>query len=210
MQGKEVLITGGTAGIGRAAATALAGLGASVTIIGRDAQRCTTVAEEIGREASSSSMAGLACELSSLKAVRQAAEQFRAGHSRLDVLILNAGAFPPRREVSEDGFEKTFAMKFLGQFLLIQLLLPLLQASGDARIVVTGAAPGPFKVDFGDLNLEKTYRLAKGQLQSMSARVMLCLDLARRYEGRGLTANFMHPGYVNTGLFSQMPWIFAP
>jgi retinol dehydrogenase-12 len=131
MPGKQVLITGSTQGIGYAAAMGLAKLGASVTVHGRDAARAAAVAAEIKSKTGNSNVDSLAFDLSSLKATRAAAENYRSQHAKLDVLALNAGVFLSKREVSEEGFEKTWATRFLGHFLLTQTLLPILQASGE-------------------------------------------------------------------------------
>lgn len=209
MQGKDVLITGGTAGIGRAAAEALARLGASVTVIGRDAGRCRTAAEEITRAAGAGKVEGLACDLGSHAEVRRAAASFAASHTKLDVLALNAGVFLAKRELSADGFERTFAMGYLGHVWLTEALLPLLQASGDGRVVTTAAPPdGMMKVNFDDPLLERSYSTFRAVPNAKAALVMYTLDLADRMAGKGVTANLFHPGVVSTNLASQMPWVF--
>ena len=207
MKGKQVLIAGGTAGIGRAAAVGLARLGASVTIIGRDRDRTAAAAEAIAREAGAGAVAPLACDLSSLADVRRAAAEFLAGHPKLDVLSLNAGGFLASRRTSVDGNEMTFAFGYLGQFLLGELLMPALRASGDGRVVVAGVPPGGLKLNFDDLQLEKSYSWLKAVPNATTARVMYCLDIAAREAGKGVTANFFQPGIIATGLFKEMPWI---
>jgi NAD(P)-dependent dehydrogenase (short-subunit alcohol dehydrogenase family) len=207
IQGAQVLVTGATAGIGKAAAAELARLGASVTILGRDAPRCLNVAADLSHATGNPRVQGLPCDLSSLAAVRDAAKQFKASHSKLDVLILNAGVFLAKRELSVDGYEKTFATRFLGHFLLTELLLPLLEAAGEARIIVTAASPGGFDVDFENVSLENKYSVAKAVTNAMSALVIYAMELSKRYEGKGITANIMHPGFVNTDLFVDMPWL---
>jgi len=207
MKGKNVLIAGGTAGIGRAAAVALARMGASVTIIGRDPGRTAAAAEAIAREAGAGSVAPLTCDLSSLADVRRAAGEFLAGHPKLDVLALNAGGFIAQRRTSVDGNEMTFAFGYLGQFLLCELLLPALRASGEGRVVVTGVPPGGLKFNFDDVQSEKSYSWMKATPNATTARVMYGLDLAVREAGRGVTANFFQPGIIATDLFKEMPWI---
>src|SRR4051794_15893656 len=118
MQGKQVLITGSTAGIGKAAAMGLAKLGAAVTIHGRDSARCEAVAAEIRSVIPNAEVDTLVFDLASPKAIGKAVDAYRIRHPKLDVLALNAGVFLAKREVNEDGVEKTFAMGFLGHFLL--------------------------------------------------------------------------------------------
>ncbi len=206
MQNKQVLITGSTAGIGRAAATALAKMGAAVTIHGRSAARCEQVAAEIRAATGNAKIDFLAFDLSSLQSVREAAEAFSASHPKLDVLALNAGVFLAKREVSPDGFEKSFAMGFLGHFLLTRLLLPNLQAAGNARIITVAAPLDRVKVDFNNLQLETGYSFIKAVPQSKCLLVMAMLDLAREYSGQGITSNYMHPGLIKTDLLRETPW----
>ncbi len=207
MKGKQVLITGSTAGIGKAAAMALAKLGAGVTIHGRNAVRCEEVAAEIKLLTGNANIDTLPFDLSSTKAVRIAAEIYKARHPKLDVLALNAGVFLAKREVSEDGFEKSLAMGFVGHFLLTQLLLPNLQAVGDARIVTVAAPLDRVKVDFNNLQLETGYSFMKAVPQSKCLLVMAMLDLAKQYSGKGITSNYMHPGLIKTGILKETPWI---
>jgi NAD(P)-dependent dehydrogenase (short-subunit alcohol dehydrogenase family) len=207
MQGKQVLITGSTQGIGRAAALALARLGAEVTVHGRDSGRAGAVADEIRAASGNPKVDFLAFDLSSLAETRQAAERYRSSHPKLDVLCLNAGVFLAKRELSAEGFEKTLATRFLGHFLLAQSLLPSLQASGEGRVVTTAAPPNGFSVDWDNLGLEKHYSTFKAVMQAMGALLMFNLELAERFRGQGITANFFHPGIIDTHLLDQMPWI---
>ena len=208
MRGKQVLITGSTAGIGKAAATALARLGAGVTIHGRTPARCAEVADEIRASTGNADIDTLPFDLASLKSVRNAAKTYRTRYPKLDVLALNAGVFLAKREVSEDGFEKSFAMGFLGHFLLSRLLLPSLETAGEARVITVAAPLDRIKVNFDDLQLEKGYSFMKAVPQAKCLLVMAMLDLAREYAGKGITSNYMHPGLVKTDLLKETPWIF--
>lgn len=207
MQGKQVFITGSTQGIGRAAALELAKLGAAVTVHGRDAAFAEAVAADIRSLSGNSKVDSLAFDLSSLKATRAAAEKYRSAHPKLDVLALNAGVFLAQREVSEEGFEKTWALRFLGHFLLSQTLMPSLEASGEGRIVQTAAPPNGFKVDWDNTSLEKGYSTFKAVTNAMGASLMAHLALAQKVKGMGVTYNFFHPGIIKTDLLKQMPWI---
>lgn len=208
MKGKQILITGSTAGIGKAAATALARLGAGVTIHGRNAARCEEVAAGIRASTGNSNIDTLVFDLSSPKSLTKAVEAYKVRHPKLDVLALNAGVFLSKREVSEGGFEKSFAMGFLGHFLLTRLLLPNLKAAGEARIITVAAPLDRIKVDFDNLQLETGYSFMKAVPQSKCLLVMAMLDMAKEYSGKGITSNYMHPGLVKTDLLKETPWIF--
>jgi retinol dehydrogenase 14 len=203
---KTALITGGTAGIGRAAAIGIARKGFDVVVTGRDVARSQSAAEEIRREAGAGTVRGEACDLTSLQTVRRFADALCASRRTLDVLVLNAGTFNLQRLVTADGYEATFAGRFLGHVLLTELLLPALLASGDGRIVVTGGWPRVFRIDFDDLQCERGYTWSKAGNNAFSALILYALDLAARTQSKGLSVNFMHPGYIATGLFKEMSW----
>ncbi len=190
---KTALITGGTAGIGRAAAIGLARKGFDVVITGRDAARARAAAEDIRREAGAGSVRGEACDLTSLSTVRRFAESLRAAQPTLDVLALNAGAFNPLRVVTAEGFEETVAGRFLGHALLTELLLPALLATGDGRVIVTGSTPSVFRIDFDNLQLEQGYSTLKAVNYGGCGLILYSLDVARQYEGKGLGVRLLSP-----------------
>ena len=204
MAGKVVMVTGATSGIGEAAARALARKRARLVIVGRSGQRCQTAADAIRRETGNPEVEFLVADLSSQAEVRRLAQEFRQRHSRLDVLINNAGAFFLRRESSADGIEMTFALNHLAYFLLTNLLLDLLKASAPSRIVnVSSAAHLNARIDLSDLQFDGWQGYGKSKL----ANLLFTYELARRLEGSGVTANALHPGLVasnigmnNTGL----------
>jgi NAD(P)-dependent dehydrogenase (short-subunit alcohol dehydrogenase family) len=207
MKGKHVLITGGTAGIGKAAALALARQGAQLTLLGRDRARGETAAAGIRQASGNSAVSELACDLCSQDDVRRAADEFRRTHTKLDVLICNAGMFLPTRELTADGQEKTFAGIYLGQFLLTQLLLDRLKAAPEARIICVTCPPGSARVHFDDLALAQGYSTMKAQFHAKGALLMFVHELARRLAGTCVTANSMLPGYmIKTDLLQRMQW----
>jgi len=201
MNGKVVLVTGATNGIGKVAALELAKKGASVTIVGRSAEKTAAAAAEIRQASGSSAVEFLLADLSVMAQVRRLAGEFLQKHNRLDVLVNNAGAYFSQRQLSADGYEMTFALNHLSYFLLTGLLLDLLKASAPARIVnVSSAAHTMGPLDFNDLMTED-YGMAgfKAYGRSKLANVMFTYELARRLEGTGVTVNALHPGGVNTG-----------
>ena len=208
MQGKVVLITGATNGIGRAAALALAKRGASVVVAGRSRQRLDDTLAMIRDESGSEAVSGLLADLSTQAAVRQLAAAFREQHTRLDVLLNNAGANFRERADTADGLERTFAVNHMAYYLLTRLLLDMLQASAPARIVnVSSEAHRQLKAfDFENLDGRKRWGMFGfgAYSQSKLANVLFTRELARRLAGTGVTVNSMHPGVVNTGLFQNV------
>lgn len=198
MAGKVVLITGGTGGIGKAAATALAGMGAEVVVTGRNGEKASTAVEEIRRE-SGGKVSAIIADLAEQAQVRRIADEFLGSHDRLDVLVNNAGGVFSKREETPDGIEWTFAVNHLAPFLLTNLLLDTLKGSAPSRIVTTSSqAQGFGERGFFDLQAEKRYVGFQAYGRSKLANIMFTFELAERLQGTGVTANCYHPGAVNT------------
>lgn len=205
MQGKTVLITGATAGIGQATAQALARQGAQVVLVGRDARKTQAVAEELRAQTGHPGVDFLLADLSSLASVRGLARDFRAKFPQLHVLINNAGGVNQTRQVTPDGFELTFAVNHLAPFVLTGELLGTLRATPGARIVnVSSSAQAQGHIDFGDLMGERRYSPMRAYYQSKLANVLFTYELARRLAGTGVTANALHPGVVNSNFGGEM------
>jgi NAD(P)-dependent dehydrogenase (short-subunit alcohol dehydrogenase family) len=201
MDGKTVLITGSTDGVGRYVATRLAADGAKVLIHGRDAARAKSLAEEIKR-AGHAEPVFYQADLSSLASTRQLAQAVLAEHKRLDVFISNAGIGSqnqgPQRQTSADGYELRFAVNYLAGFLLANLLLPLLKAAAPSRIVNV-ASLGQHPIDFDDVMITKNYNGSRAYAQSKLSQIMFTIDLAHELKGTGVTVNSLHPAtYMNT------------
>ncbi len=212
MTGKTVLITGGTGGIGRAAAIGLTALGARVGITGRDRARAEVAAAAIARESGNPAVDVFVADMSSQTEVRRLAAEVLAEYPRLDVLLNNVGGFWAHRHVTADGRERTFALNHLAPFLLTSLLLERLMASAPARVVtVSSGAQGMGKIDFDDLMGERSYSGQRAYNQSKLANVMFTYELARRLAGTGVTATVLHPGMTNTAFSAEDPSrVFAP
>jgi NAD(P)-dependent dehydrogenase (short-subunit alcohol dehydrogenase family) len=203
MKNKIVLITGGNAGIGKATAVGLSKMGATVVIACRSKERGMQAVEEIKKESGNQNVELLLMDLSSLRSVRKAAEEFKGKHRQLHVLINNAGAFIPKREVTEDGMEKTFVTNYLGHFLLTHLLLDTLKASAPARIVNVASRHTGIKINLDDLMLEKKYSIMGAVGPTKLGLVMFTKELAQKLKGSGVTVNSLHPGLVRTGLLKD-------
>jgi NAD(P)-dependent dehydrogenase (short-subunit alcohol dehydrogenase family) len=201
MNGKTVLITGSTDGVGRHVAGELAKQGAQVLIHGRDAARGEALIDEIGKSGHAAP-AFYQADLSSLAGVRQLADAVKADHRKLDVLVSNAGIGSqnngPQRQESADGFELRFAVNYLAGFLLAYLLLPLVKAAAPSRIVNV-ASLGQHPIDFDDVMITKNYSGSRAYAQSKLSQIMFTIDLAAELKGSGVTVNSLHPAtYMNT------------
>jgi NAD(P)-dependent dehydrogenase (short-subunit alcohol dehydrogenase family) len=205
MNGKICLVTGGTNGIGKATAQALAQMGATVVIVSRSPAKCAAVVSEIKHSSGNHKVEALVADLSSMTAVRQVAAQFKTNYQQLHVLVNNAGAAFGQRQITAEGFEKTFALNHLSSFLLTSLLLDTLKASAPARIVnVSSDAHKGAHLDFDDLQSEQGSFVFKAYGRSKLAVVVFSYELARRLSGTGVTANVLHPGLVRTGFASNL------
>jgi len=199
MQDKICLITGGTNGIGKSTAQGLARMGATVVIVGRNAQKTAQVVKEIRAISSNNAVDSLVADLSSQQEVRRLADEFKSKYSRLDVLLNNAGAVFMQRKLSVDGIEMTFALNHLAYFLLTNLLLDRIKASAPARIInVSSDAHASGKIEFDNLQGERKYS-PRAYDNSKLANILFTMELARRLEGSGVTVNALHPGFVATG-----------
>jgi NAD(P)-dependent dehydrogenase (short-subunit alcohol dehydrogenase family) len=199
MESKVVLITGGTSGIGRAAATALAAMGAEVVVTGRSRERGEAAVEEIRDTSGNERVSLMLADLAVQAEVRGLAEEFRERYDRLDVLVNNAGIIQSKRTETPDGIELTLAVNHLAPFLLTNLLLDLLKKSAPSRIItVSSEARRGAKIDFEDLQSERRYRPFKVYGMTKLANILFTYELAERLEGTGVVANSLHPGGVNT------------
>jgi NAD(P)-dependent dehydrogenase (short-subunit alcohol dehydrogenase family) len=200
LKGKNILVTGGTNGIGLVTAAELARMGGQVTIVSRNAGKCADVAARI-TSGTGNPVEWIAADLSTLEGIMQAAMTFKQRHTHLHILVNNAGAYFAKRMLTADGFERTFALNHLNYFLLTILLLDTIKASASARIVnvSSGAHEGAKKLDFDNLQGEKKFSGWEAYARSKFCNVLFTYELARRLEGTGVTVNALHPGYVDTG-----------
>lgn len=201
MNGRTVLVTGSTDGIGKATALGLARMGAKVLLHGRDPEKGRQVREEIARTTGSDQLDLFIADLSSQKQVRKLAADVVERHEHLHVLINNAGTFQSDRRLTEDGLEATFAVNYLAQFLLTHELLELLEKSSPSRIInVASIAHWDAKLDWNNLQGERWYDGHQAYALSKLGIILFTYELAERLKGSRTTANCLHPGVIRTKL----------
>lgn len=211
MEGKTVIITGANGGIGKETLRDLAKRGARIIMACRNLISANQVRDEIANESENRNIIAMKLDLSSMNSVREFAREFLAKEERLDVLIHNAGyANTFDKAVSVDGIELTMATNHYGPFLLTHLLIDVLKKSAPSRIVVVASSFYRLaSVDVEDLNPINSipwylYYVSKG------ANIMFTKELAKRLEGTNVTANCLHPGVVDTGIWRNTNTFLRP
>jgi NAD(P)-dependent dehydrogenase (short-subunit alcohol dehydrogenase family) len=222
MQGKVIVITGATSGIGQVAAERLAAMGARIVQVARDRGRGEAALERLRALAPGAGHAIHYADLSRLSEMQRVGSAIAAAEGRIDALLNNAGALFGSYAESE-GHERTFALNHLSYFVLTHALRERLAASAPARVVNTASdAHTGAVLDFDDLQSVKTYReggmwawLRHGgpgvQVYGRSklCNILFTRELARRLEGSGVTANCLHPGFVATRFGDQSGGVLA-
>jgi retinol dehydrogenase 14 len=208
MQNKIVLITGATSGIGKAAAFALAGMGARVGIVGRNRSKTEATAAEISASISGAQIDTFIADLSLMRDVRALAEAVKAKYAKLDVLLNNAGELIMQRQETAEGLEMNFALNYLQYFLLTNLLLDTVQASPAGRIVNVSSMSHAFvSPNFDDLAAKQNYRSIISYSRNKLMIIMFTYELNRRLRAAGsnVTCNCLHPGFVRTHIWKPKP-----
>ncbi len=205
MQGKTVVITGGTSGIGQAAAERLAAMGARIVLIARDQDRAAATLAHLKRIAPAAAHGCHLGDLSRIADTKRLAAAVAAAEPRIDVLINNAGAMFTSRQVTADGLERTFAINHMAYFVFTEGLRGKLIASAPARIVNTASIAHMGKtLDFDDLQSEREFGWQITYGRSKLANILFTRELARRLAGTGVTVNCLHPGVVATRIVNNL------
>ena len=205
MKDKLILITGGSAGVGRAAALGLARMGARIVLLSRDRQRAEQTRRELVASTGNEGIELLQADLSEWASIRRAVEQFKERYDSLDVLMNCAGVLYLRRTVSVEGLEMTLAVEFLGHFLPRQVD----SSEQTIRVLTVTGNAGPLRfahIHFDDLQLEDSYNPVRAKLQAELAKAVFSLELARRLEGSRVTSNAFHPGLIRSRIIRNLPW----
>ena len=204
MRGKVVVITGATSGIGLVAAERLAVLGARLVLIARDKARGEATLAGLRKTGNHANHTIYYADLSRLHEMKRVSAEIAAAEPRIDVLINNAGALFGSRTVTEDGLEMTFATNHMSYFVVTHGLRERLLATKGARVINTASdAHEGKKLDFNDLQAANGYQGFKVYGRSKLCNILFTRELARRLQGTGVTANSLHPGFVNTRFGDQ-------
>jgi NAD(P)-dependent dehydrogenase (short-subunit alcohol dehydrogenase family) len=211
MQGKTVVITGATSGIGRIAAERLAGMGARLVLVARDRTRAEGTLTRLRTLGAGVAHSVHYADLSRLAEMKRVGGEIAAAEPRIDVLINNAGSIFGTRRLTVDGLETTFATNHMAYFVLTHCLMERLRSSAPARIVNTasGAHKGEH-LDFTDLQMvNRRYRAQTAYGRSKLCNILFTRELARRLAGSGVTANCFHPGFVATNFGQRRNGLFG-
>ncbi len=209
-KGRVAIVTGANTGLGFATATGLVRLGASVVLASRSEQRLAQAASKIRALYPQADLLCRQIDLGDLSSVRGFAEAFLRTHDRLDLLINNAGIMMTPYQLTPDGFERQLAVNYIGHFALTDHLLPLINATSNARIVtLSSLAHNWWKIQLDDLHFTSGYTARRAYGQSKLACLMFSYELARRLEQAGSKTRSVaaHPGFSSTSLFRDMPKI---
>ena len=201
------LVTGANRGIGKATATALARLGATVVMLARDERLLAAARDQVALESGNTDVSTVVADLASFADVRAAALAIATRHPALHVLVHNAGVNPTRRSLSSDGIELTFAVNHLAPFLLTHELMPVLRrgaADGGARVITVTSIFERFgRLSLGNVRAEGRWVAFLAYTRSKLANVLFTYELAERLAGTGITANCVDPGLVATDLMRE-------
>lgn len=212
---KNAVITGGTAGIGKETALAMAAQGYNLILVARNVDKGNQMVARIKQQSPGVMVEFISADMANFAEVKQLAQQIRDKFDQIDALVLNAGLFTTQIKLSDSGHEYMFATTHLGHFLLTHELLPLITKVEDARIVVTSSIAHRFGnlVDF--FKIEKPYKLGTFMLfpflnygRSKLANILFVRELAKRLANTNVKVNAFHPGAVKTEFYRQTPGLF--
>src|SRR2546421_872942 len=211
-RGRLAVITGANAGLGFETAQVLAGRGGSLVRAVGDIEKGKRAAARIAGTAPGANVMVQPLDLTSLDSIRAAADELRARHPRIDLLINNAGVMFTPKQTTRDGFELQFGTNHLGHFALTGLLLEEMLAVPGSRVVTVSSAAHRIRarINFDDLQGERSYNRVGAYSQSKLANLMFTYELQRRLSGAGTTiAVAAHPGLASTELARYTPAIAA-
>ena len=198
MTGKIVLITGGTGGIGKQTALALAKLGARVIITGRSRESGEATVSELQQLSGNQQIDLLLADLATQSGVRSMAGQFTERYSHLDVLINNAGLVESRRRLTEDGVEADFAVNVVAPYLLTQLLMDHLRSSLSTRVINLTGGRHPSNIDLDNLQAERSFDGLNTYSHSKLVMMTVMVKMAQQMRGTNVTINVCYPGGTST------------
>lgn len=205
LSGKTIVITGGTDGIGRAAARMLYEMGANVLILGRNKAKGEAVVDECTATGGQGTVSLQLCDFSSMNCVKACAKRILTEHGRIDILINNAGVNMTEKIITEDGFETNWAVNYLGPYLLTNLLLKRIQESAPSRVVnLTTNTEFIDHIDVDEIQAKPNFDTGSTYVESKLSMNMFSMDLAQKFEGAGVTVNYLCPGHIKSNLLSNL------
>jgi len=203
MNDEIILVTGSTDGIGEQAALELVKLGAHVLIHGRNKTKAELTIQKIKKETNLHNMSPVYAELGSFDQIKEMVNNIYNKYGKLDVLINNAGIIKPKRSVTQEGLETTFAVNYVAPFLLTNLLIDLLKKATSSRIVNVASQIQTNHLDFENLQHKTGYTQVKAYALSRTCLIMFTYLLAEKLKDSNLTVNCLHPGVINTKLLEE-------
>jgi NAD(P)-dependent dehydrogenase (short-subunit alcohol dehydrogenase family) len=207
---KTIIVTGSNSGIGKEAAHILAKSGHRLLMLCRDSEKSRQAHQEIVSQSGNENVFLIPVDLADPGSMRAAVAQIKQEYTVIDVLVNNAGTYKVKRQETPRGVEMTLAVNFLAPFMLSQMLLENLQASGNGRIInMVSELYKSGSIDFDNLMLEKGYKAGDAYANAKLATVLYTAELANRVKNTGLAVNAMHPGVLATDVFRDYPALLA-
>lgn len=201
---KTVIITGATAGIGKAIALALASMNYEIVFIARNREKAESVKKEIISASNNNNVDFILADLTSKKQIKESVTLFKKSYQKLDVLINNAGVCLPHRRLTPDGMEEMFQINHLSYFMFSNLLTEFLIKSDGPRIInMSSGAHKKGNFDPGNLQSEKKFSPFGTYRNSKLLNILFSLELAERLRDKGISVNALHPGVVSTNFGSE-------
>jgi len=202
---KTAVITGGTGGIGKAVAIALARKQYRVIIHGRDPEKTKQAEQEIKTDSGNSNVESIAADISSLRGMKELADIIKSKTDIIHALILSTGVILPKRIETVDGLESGFVIQYLSRFATTQLLMnELKKGKGRIVMVVAPVIPGA-TIHFEDITLKKKFTIISALSQEMFANHLFVQEFARRHPGNEVVINMANPGFTDTGIVRRLP-----
>lgn len=211
IESPTILLTGATAGIGKATARALAPTAGKFILVARNPQKLNAMVSELSNLMDADKLDTIVADLSEPASIEKAVAEIRSRYDQIDLFINNAGGYFSERKENSVGQEYTFALNHLGYYHLTTRLLDLVKAAPSARIVsVSSMAHSMGKIDFDDLMMKEKYGAMKSYGQSKLANILFTKELSEQLKDENITVNCLHPGVVASNFTDNMPGWMQP